>query len=56
VPQAVGDSPILRAVRGSKGFAVAVDDEAISSALNEMAREQGFLLCPEGAATYGVFQ
>src|SRR5690242_16091775 len=56
VPQAVGDFLILRAVRESKGFAIAVDDEAISASLNEMAREEGFLLCPEGAATYAAYK
>ena len=39
VPQAVGDFLILRAVRESGGFAIAVEDPAIESALNEMARE-----------------
>jgi len=47
---------ILRAVRESKGFAIAVTDETISSALNEVAREEGLLLCPEGAATYAAYQ
>src|SRR5580692_7614049 len=56
VPQAVGDFLILRAVRESKGFAIAVEDEKISSALNEVAREEGLLLCPEGAATYAAYQ
>jgi threonine synthase len=56
VPQAVGDFLILRAVRESGGFAIAVDDEAITSALGEMAREEGFLLCPEGAATYAAYK
>src|SRR5436190_9699529 len=56
VPQAVGDFLILRAVRESKGFAIAVDDEKISAALNEVAREEGLLLCPEGAATYAAYQ
>jgi threonine synthase len=56
VPQAIGDFLILRAVRESKGFAIAVDDEAIAAALNEMAREEGFLLCPEGAATYAAYK
>src|SRR5262247_2001205 len=56
VPQAVGDFLILRAVRESKGFAVAVTDEKISAALNEVAREEGFLLCPEGAATYAAYK
>jgi threonine synthase len=56
VPQAVGDFLILRAVRESKGFAIAVDDDAITAALDEMAREEGFLLCPEGAATYAAYK
>ena len=54
MPQAVGDFLILRAVRESNGFAIAVDDDAISSALDEVAREEGLLLCPEGAATYAA--
>src|SRR5262252_818954 len=56
VPQAIGDFLILRAVRESKGFAIAVPDEKISVALNEVAREEGLLLCPEGAATYAAYQ
>ena len=56
VPQAIGDFLILRAVRESKGFAIAVDDQAISAALDEMARVEGFLLCPEGAATYAAYK
>jgi threonine synthase len=56
VPQAVGDFLILRAVRESGGFAIAVDDGAITAALNEMAKEEGFLLCPEGAATYAAYK
>jgi threonine synthase len=56
VPQAIGDFLILRAVRESNGFAIAVTDEAISAALDEMAREEGFLLCPEGAATYAAYK
>jgi threonine synthase len=56
VPQAIGDFLILRAVRESGGFAIAVDDTAISAALDEVAREEGFLLCPEGAATYAAYK
>ena len=56
VPQAVGDFLILRAVRESGGFAVAVADDAISAALDEVAREEGFLMCPEGAATYAALK
>jgi threonine synthase len=56
VPQAVGDFLILRAVRESEGFAIAVSDEAITAALDEAAREEGFLMCPEGAATYAALK
>ena len=56
VPQAVGDFLILRAVRESNGYAVAVSDEAISAGLDEVAREDGFLMCPEGAATYAAWK
>src|ERR1700691_1200954 len=56
VPQAIGDFLILRAVRESGGFAIAVDDKAIAAALDEVAREEGFLMCPEGAATYAAYK
>jgi threonine synthase len=56
VPQAIGDFLILRAVRDSGGFAVAVPDDAISAAIDEVARAEGFLLCPEGAATYAALK
>ncbi len=56
VPQAVGDFLILRAVRDSGGFAIAVDDAAITAALDEVARQEGLLLCPEGAATYAALK
>ena len=56
VPQAIGDFLILRAVSESGGFAIAVADAAITAALDEMAREEGFLLCPEGAATYAAYK
>jgi threonine synthase len=56
VPQAIGDFLILRAVRESGGFAIAVTDDAISAALDEVARAEGFLLCPEGAATYAALE
>ncbi|HVB17975.1 MAG TPA: threonine synthase [Stellaceae bacterium] len=56
VPQAVGDFLILRAVRESGGFAIAVDDDAIMRAWREVAAEEGLLLCPEGAATYAAYK
>jgi threonine synthase len=56
VPQAIGDFLILRAVRESGGFAIAVTDETISAGLDEVARAEGFLMCPEGAATYAAYR
>jgi threonine synthase len=50
VPKAVGDFLILRAVRESSGFAIAVPDEEIVAATEAAARD-GLLLCPEGGAT-----
>ena len=56
VPQAIGDFLILRAVRESGGFAIAVTDDAITAAVDEVARVEGLLLCPEGAATYAALK
>ena len=56
VPQAIGDFLILRALRESGGFAIAVSDEAITEALDEVASEEGLLMCPEGAATYAAYK
>ena len=56
VPAAIGDFLILRAVRESSGFAIAVDDDAIAAAQAEAARIEGLLLCPEGAATLAAYQ
>lgn len=51
VPAAIGDFLILDAVRDSGGFATAVDEDDIFTMQAEIARHEGFLLCPEGAAT-----
>src|SRR5271170_7917067 len=56
VPQAIGDFLILRAVRESGGFAIAVDDDAIGRAWGQVAKEEWLLLCPEGAATYAAYE
>lgn len=51
VPAAIGDFLILRAVRESGGFAIAVSEDEIETARRECGRRDGLLLCPEGAAT-----
>ena len=51
VPKAVGDFLILRAVRESGGFAIAVPDAEIAAETERAALEDGLMLCPEGGAT-----
>jgi len=56
VPKAVGDFLILRAVRESGGAAIAVAEEAILQAVEDVARDDGFLLCPEGGAVVAAWR
>ena len=55
VPAAIGDFLILRAVRESNGWAQAVEDADIEAAVARIGRDEGLLLCPEGAATYVAY-
>ena len=56
VPRAVGDFLILRAVRESGGKAVGVGDPAILAAVDDCAKTDGLLLCPEGGATLAAYR
>ena len=56
VPKAIGDFLILRAVRKSGGCAIAVEEEAILAAVDETARDDGMLLCPEGGAVLAAWR
>jgi threonine synthase len=56
VPRAVGDFLILRAVRESGGKALAVDDDDTLQAVDDCARQDGLLLCPEGGATLAAWR
>jgi threonine synthase len=56
VPRAVGDFLILRAVRESKGKALGVGDPAILKAVEDCAKKDGLLLCPEGGATLAAYR
>jgi threonine synthase len=56
VPRAVGDFLILRAVRQSGGAGIAVPEQAILSAVEDAARDDGFLLCPEGGAVLAAWR
>jgi len=56
VPKAVGDFLILRAVRESGGAALAVSEEAILKGVEDAARTDGFLFCPEGGAVLAAWR
>ncbi len=56
VPKAVGDFLILRAVRESGGAAIAVAEDAILQAVEDAARDDGFLFCPEGGAVLAAWR
>jgi len=51
VPAAIGDFLILKAIGESNGCALAVEDEQIIKTRDMISKEDGLLLCPEGAAT-----
>jgi threonine synthase len=56
VPQAIGDTLVLRAVRDSGGCAVAVTAEEIAAAARDAARLAGHRFGPEGAATLAALR
>ena len=56
VPVAIGDFLILDAIRQSNGCALAVEDEHIINTRDIISKEDGLLLCPEGAATAAGYQ
>jgi len=55
VPAAIGDFLILRALRESRGTAVAVSDEAILDATYLIGKKQGIWPAPEGGAALAGF-
>jgi len=50
VPGAVGDALMLRALRESKGTAVAVSEDEILDGVKQLARNEGIFASPEGGA------
>jgi threonine synthase len=50
VPRAIGDFMILDALRASNGTAIAVTDEELLAAANEIGTAEGLFVAPEGAA------
>ncbi len=56
VPKAIGDFLMLRALRESKGTAVAVAEERIAASVRAYSRASGIFFCPEGAAALDATQ
>jgi threonine synthase len=54
VPKALGDFLILDALYATDGTAVAVTDEALLADQRTLARLEGSLICPEGAACFAA--
>lgn len=52
VPKPFADELILRVIRESHGTAIAIGEEEIISGVQEMARTEGLLVAPEGAAVW----
>jgi threonine synthase len=50
VPRALGDFLILRALRQSRGAAIAVSDPELIQGVKDAAAAEGLFLCPEGGA------
>ena len=56
VPSAVGDFLILRALRESRGAALAVEDVTMLDAVRELAEMEGLVTSPEGGATLAALK
>jgi threonine synthase len=54
VPAPLGGFLCLRALRETRGTAVAVSEEAIGAATRELASRSGIDVCPEGGATWAA--
>lgn len=56
VPKPYADKLILKVLRESAGTAVSISDQQMESALKEIARKEGMLIAPEGAALWEAFK
>lgn len=56
VPAVLADFIILDIIRKSNGFALSIPEDDIFSTWREVAREEGLLLCPEGAAAFAAYK
>jgi threonine synthase len=56
VPKPYADKLILKVLRKSRGNAISVNDADMEAALKEIARNEGMLIAPEGAALWHAFK
>lgn len=56
VPKPYADKLILKVLRESRGNAISVSDAYMAAALKEIARNEGMLIAPEGAALWHAFK
>lgn len=56
VPNPFAEKMILKVLQESNGFPLAISDEDMISAVREIAREEGMLIAPEGAALWTALQ
>ena len=56
VPRAIGDFLILRAVRQSRGTALAVSDQAMIDGMLDLGGSEGISAAPEGGAALAAIR
>lgn len=56
VPKAIGDFLILKYIKKSNGCAVSVTDQEIRESILEIGKEEGILMCPEGATCWAALK
>jgi len=56
VPKPYADKLILKVLRESAGTAISISDEEMEAALKEIARKEGMLIAPEGAALWEAYK
>jgi threonine synthase len=56
VPKPYADKVILKVLRESNGAAITISDNEMSIALKEIARNEGMLVAPEGAALWQAYK
>ncbi|MDB4919741.1 threonine synthase [Mucilaginibacter sp.] len=56
VPKPYADKVILRVLRETNGAAITIGDQEMNAAVKEIARHEGMLVAPEGAALWQAYK